>query len=270
MPNIESKQKALSRVLELTSTKAAKFVTYSTAILGMAAIIPGFNLPPELAVLAGGIGVEAIGSLLDRVSEQNTISDEEILNEIHGIIEQSGIEKLLTKEDFYHAFSHLRKGQRNLSAQNQELIKLIKIVEDNLSISKINSLSLKLAQELSKKYPFGYALFGVVDGSFVYPTSEENELVRRVVVNWDESFIQQKVGSPETLDFVMKDLELRNQQGGKINIGSLHIADIPLLPKNIVYTLGEGFVINGLTVFIEILDYPSERPTFVLGFNLQS
>ena len=66
-----SKEAALLRVLRVTSAQSAKIMTYTAAMLGMAALIPGLQLPPELGVIAAGIGVEAIGSLLDRIANRS-------------------------------------------------------------------------------------------------------------------------------------------------------------------------------------------------------
>lgn len=119
------KQNALAKVLQVTSSKSAKMITYGAALLGMAALIPNFHLPETLGVIAGGIGVEAIGTLLEKVSNDE-VSDEKIRRQIESIVTQSGITNLLTQDDFYHAFGHLLEQQRRISKQNQLILRIIR------------------------------------------------------------------------------------------------------------------------------------------------
>jgi hypothetical protein len=42
----------------------------------------------------------------------------------------------LTKEGFYHAFAHLRKGQRTLQRQNAEILRLLRFLEPAISIQR--------------------------------------------------------------------------------------------------------------------------------------
>ena len=129
----QDRHTALLHVLEFTSTRAAKYVTWATAILGMAALVPGLQLPAALGAIAGSIGIEAMGSLLDRIAYGDQISEEELLLQVKKAVEASGIDKALEKDDFYHAFAHLRRGQRSLSTQNQAIFDLLLSIEKLLS-----------------------------------------------------------------------------------------------------------------------------------------
>lgn len=128
----ESRQSALLKILQVIGTKSAKTLTYSTTLLGMAALIPSLQLPPELAVIASGVGVNAIGSLLDRVAN-NEISNDDLLKETTNTINKLGIENLLTKDDFFHAFAQLRKGQRTITNQTDEITYILREVEKLVS-----------------------------------------------------------------------------------------------------------------------------------------
>lgn len=133
----ESRQSALIKILQVTGTKSAKTLTYSTALLGMAALIPSLQLPSELAAIASGIGVNAIGSLLDRVAN-NEISNDDLLKEITRTIDNLDIENLLTKDDFFHAFAQLRKGQRSITNQNDEIAYILREVEKQVSGNELD------------------------------------------------------------------------------------------------------------------------------------
>ena len=129
----QSKQAALSRILQVVSVKSARIITYAAAMLGMVALIPGLDLPPELAAIAGSIGVEMMGSIIDRVASSDRIPDDEIKQAVEKAVAQSGIDELLTKDDFYHAFAHLRKGQRSLQARDNEILAILRRIEPVLS-----------------------------------------------------------------------------------------------------------------------------------------
>ena len=119
------RQSALAKVLQIASNKSAKVVTYGAALLGIAALIPNFQLPQTLGVIAGSIGVEAIGILLDKVSD-GEVSELQIQRQLENIVAQSGIRNLLTQDDFYHAFGHLLNEQRKISKQNRQILKIIR------------------------------------------------------------------------------------------------------------------------------------------------
>ena len=124
-----SKQAALSRILQVALAKLGAAVLYTCAILGMAALIPGLELPGVLGNIAAGIGVEAMGSIIDRVTKRDKISDDEIAQQVRHALEQSNIDQLLTKDDFWHAFAHLRGGQRSLSDQKELIFKILRRIE---------------------------------------------------------------------------------------------------------------------------------------------
>lgn len=136
-----SKQTALSRILKAVAIKSSQGILYTSAILGTVALIPGVELPEMLATFAMGLGVEAMGSIIEHVARSGDISDDEIVKSVTEAVSKIGIDELLTTEDFYHAFSHLRKGQRSLQYQINEVYKVLQ----GIDISKI---SIKLQNAL--------------------------------------------------------------------------------------------------------------------------
>jgi len=103
---MQSKQAAPSRILQVTSSRLGKGVMYTSAVLGMASLIPGLELPGTVGVLATGIGVEAIGAIIERVANSNA-SDDEIKQQVELALKQSNIDRTLTKDEFWHAYAQL-------------------------------------------------------------------------------------------------------------------------------------------------------------------
>lgn len=102
---------------------------YAAALLGMAALVPGLDLPEALKGIAAGIGVEAMGALIDRVAHSDRISDEDIKQQVEKILEHSNAGQSLSEDAFWHAFKHLRKGQRSLSNQSRLIYELLRRIE---------------------------------------------------------------------------------------------------------------------------------------------
>lgn len=134
--NDQSKWAALLRILRATAAGSARGMMYGAAVLGVAALIPGLRLPPELQAVATGIGVEAMGSIIDRVASGSKLSDDEIREKIESTIAHSGINRLPTKEEFRQtfvqlrqAFAQLREGQLSLLGQNEEISAILHRLE---------------------------------------------------------------------------------------------------------------------------------------------
>ena len=70
------KRSALLRILKATVTLPAQ-VTFYAAALGAIALIPGANLPPSLAEIAGGVGINILSGILERAARGEQISDDQ-------------------------------------------------------------------------------------------------------------------------------------------------------------------------------------------------
>lgn len=127
----QRKQAALSRVLEAVKG-SSKFVVTASAVAGLVWLAPGVDLPPEAALLASSLGVEALGSILDRVAYGEDMTTEEIRKEVETVIERS-ISGLLTTDDFYHAFAHLLDRIRVLSQHSDEVLNTLRRIEGLLA-----------------------------------------------------------------------------------------------------------------------------------------
>jgi len=117
----QSKQNALLRVLHMSS----KGVMYTAAALAIIALVPGIQLPGTLSLLATGIGSGIMGDLIERLANGEKITADEIQQQIESALKQS---QLLEKDEFWHAFEHLRKGQQLLGQQNKAIFTLLQEV----------------------------------------------------------------------------------------------------------------------------------------------
>ena len=84
------KQSALLKILRATTSLPAQ-VTFYAAALGAILLIPGTELPPALATIAGGIGVNALSSILERIARGENVSEHEIRNQVETAINESRI-----------------------------------------------------------------------------------------------------------------------------------------------------------------------------------
>ena len=132
----QTKESALSRILGTVAKGMGKPVAYTVALLGLVSLFPGVELPALLQVLAGSVGIEIIGSLIDRVVFGEDISEETIINEVERALTQSGLEDLLTKDDFYHAFAHIRKGQTKLHKDNIGILQALSRLEELVLVAE--------------------------------------------------------------------------------------------------------------------------------------
>ncbi len=127
--NEQLRKDALWHISQVLIRKSAKTVQYVTSLLGVIALIPNINLPPELRIIAASLGVNLISNLIDRVANDPEISDEEIKLLAEDAVRRSELERLLGKDDFYHAFSLLRESQRSSHEEHGAIIQLLKRLE---------------------------------------------------------------------------------------------------------------------------------------------
>lgn len=109
-PPENGKQIALLRFLKATMTLPAQVTFYASALAAIA-LVPGIALPPALTVLASGIGVNAISSILENIAKGQDIPDNEICRQIQEAIKTSQIDKLLTTDEFQRTIAKLVRRQ---------------------------------------------------------------------------------------------------------------------------------------------------------------
>ena len=76
-PEENKRKQALLKALQALTSLPAKTIFYGSALLTTASI-PGIELPGALATLARTLGVEALGSILERLVQGEQVSSEEI------------------------------------------------------------------------------------------------------------------------------------------------------------------------------------------------
>lgn len=147
-----NKQEALLRVLKATTQLSAQ-VTFYAAALGAILLIPGAQLPPALAVVAGGVGVNALSSLLERVARGEDVADEEIRRQVQAAINESKIAELLNRDEFQETIAQLRSWQNLLKYtifRSEETI-ISRLVEQSQQYTTlVNELRDTIAEDLEK------------------------------------------------------------------------------------------------------------------------
>ncbi len=102
----EEKQFALFRVLQALTTFPAQMMFYGTALAAVA-LVPGAALPPALATLASGVGMNALASILERVARGEQVQDDEIRASLERPLEETQIAQRLANHEFQRALAHL-------------------------------------------------------------------------------------------------------------------------------------------------------------------
>lgn len=91
-------EQALLRMLKATVTLPAQLTFYAAA-LGAIALAAGVGLPPVLATIAAGVGVNALSSILERIARGEPVSDDEIRRQVKSAVEESQIaDRLVARE----------------------------------------------------------------------------------------------------------------------------------------------------------------------------
>ena len=135
--NQDSRQVALEHILKVLAKGSSRAIQYSTILVGFVALLPGINLPPEMTSLVA-ISLNSISSLIDRVANNNNISDDEIKTQVEIALQKNGIDKLIEKDDFYHAISLLQKNQHSNHKEHELLFQtLLKIIPPEIDLARV-------------------------------------------------------------------------------------------------------------------------------------
>lgn len=115
--NQKDKQIAFNHILGVVAQNSSRALQLFTILVGFVSLT-GMNLPPEWTSLVA-LGINEISNLIDRVSSGNKVSDVEIMAKVEEAFQQSRVEKLLEKSDFYQAFELIREAQRTTHKENE-------------------------------------------------------------------------------------------------------------------------------------------------------
>jgi hypothetical protein len=104
-PNNESRQ-GLLKIIKALISMPAQMLFYGSALLAIASI-GGVGLPGILGTLATTVGINVLSNMLERVARGEDIPDDEIRKTVEEVIHNSGIEKLVTSNEFQRAIAHV-------------------------------------------------------------------------------------------------------------------------------------------------------------------
>lgn len=209
-----NKRSALLRILKTTTTLPAQVTFYASA-LGAIALIAGADLPAGLGVLAAGVGVNTLSSILERVARGEEIPDSEILAQIKVAIEESRIAEELKLRDVQIMIAKLfqRHDLLKFTIQNQEYLILQRLAEQ----AKIYETFVnELHDDLSALYGLSSSLYLELQSS----KRQNNEILQIVRDLRDQiAYITKIISDPKERSEVTSKAKLYN---------------VPLLPPHYI------------------------------------
>lgn len=111
-------QIAAIKIMPHLPQNSGQILLYSSAVLAIAAV-PGADLPTTLSNIATGIGVEALGSLLDRMANGKSVSIEEIQQVVETALADSRLAERMSTDQA------LRQEIESLDAWRQQILFLV-------------------------------------------------------------------------------------------------------------------------------------------------
>lgn len=126
----DKKRLALLNVLKRLP---AQLVYYASA-LGAVAVVGGANVPPELAILVGGVGVNSLSSMIERIANGDDVNDEALVRQVDEAVQRSDVASLLTTRDSLKGYSRLIKSSNLLrTAIENGDIEIVRILTEELA-----------------------------------------------------------------------------------------------------------------------------------------
>jgi|GEM_PF-6755990 len=133
----QDKYLALEKLMKRIAQSVSGAVAYGTAILAIISLEPAMQLPPAFAALVGGIGVNILSGILERIAKGEEISNDELLKQLD--IATEDLKKTLTKEEFFNAYGHLLTKFEESHTEHKLIIQkidnIVKIIDLNKNIS---------------------------------------------------------------------------------------------------------------------------------------
>jgi hypothetical protein len=118
---------------------------------------------------------------------------------------------------------------------------------------------------LVKRYPYGYILFGIWDGNFVYrPSLKSTDL--NITADWEKTKLEWNKLS-NTMKLIIKNLLMKNDNIN-IHAGTSVTDNILIRPKGSESPVGGIYLGHNVNMYLEQLDnkYP-DNPIFAIGFK---
>lgn len=154
---------------------SATTLIYATA-LGAIATIGGASFGPEFQLLFQGVGMNMISGIIERVARGESISNDQLRQEIEEAVTHSGIERLLTADEFHRAVARLVRGQKVLANRVGDLdFDITNELQNLLALSRDRFLNRsEVSYPLAPFIAHPYTLLS--GGQFVGRTSEIEEM----------------------------------------------------------------------------------------------
>jgi Mrp family chromosome partitioning ATPase len=117
-----SRREALENILKRLPSR----MLYYGSSLGAIAIVAGLQLPPQLELVAAGIGANILSNIIDKIAEGEDVPDEELVRDIQEAIDKSAIAHLLTQQDFLQAYGRLIQRLDTQKEISQEILSTLR------------------------------------------------------------------------------------------------------------------------------------------------
>lgn len=114
-PNLNQKrQDALLKIVKAASGKSAQLMMYASG-LGAIALTPQADIPSTLASIAGGMGVNLLSGIIERVAQGKDIPNTTLVAELEMAISKSGlVDQMTTSKDIQNQIMDLTAWQQHI------------------------------------------------------------------------------------------------------------------------------------------------------------
>ena len=161
------------------------------------------------------------------------------------------------------------KNNEKASEERNEIHNNIKDLNE-LYKKKIQEVGLEYANNLSKKYPYGYALFGILNEEYVSgPIKFDSKL--DYTADWKNTSLNVDPNNPENYILTIKNLKQGTGEIGKefsgLFMGHYQLV-VPRLLEEKAVEISFIRIENEARLFFELLDNSDpNRPVYLIGFK---
>jgi hypothetical protein len=194
----QDKYLAFEKLMRRLAQSSSAAIAYGAAILTTIALMPGLDLPPVFAGLAGGVGANILSSIIERIADGEEISNDELFKKLEEATDD--LKKVLSKDEFFTAYSHLLDKFRDSHNEHKIIIQkiesIVKAINPDIELTpeqeaQYLDMYLQGVKRITKRLPWGYALSSLspdleISQVYVPPTFVHQERQRAIQVIMDE------------------------------------------------------------------------------------
>lgn len=160
-PNLNQKrQDALLKIVKAASGKSAQLMMYASG-LGAIALTPQADIPSTLASIAGGMGVNLLSGIIERVAQGKDIPNTTLVAELEMAISKSGlVDQMTTSKDIQNQIM-------DLTAWQQHIFNVVQLGDDKLLTIYTQILDIAKDIKLIKEYTAQNAVTGLANYEMV-------------------------------------------------------------------------------------------------------